>query len=220
MSAYFVTATGTGIGKTFVTAGLVRHWRAAKREALALKPVISGFDPAAARESDSGLLLEAMGMAVTAETMARISPWRFAAPLSPDMAAAREGRNIDYDALLDYCREEIAACRGSSLIEGVGGVMVPLDARHTVLDWIAALELPAILVAGTYLGTMSHALTAFHALAHAGVKVAALVLNDGCGHGAVPVGETKASLARFLPDVPIVELAAAGADFAPLAHAL
>jgi dethiobiotin synthetase len=222
MSAYFVTATGTGIGKTYVTAGLVRHWCGEGLHASALKPVISGFDTAAAQESDSGILLEAMGEAATEETVARISPWRFAAPLSPDMAAAREGRSVDFDALVAFCRKEIAAARGPLLIEGVGGVMVPLDTHRTVLDWMAALSLPVVLMAGTYLGTISHTLTAAHALTQAGVEIAMLVLNEGAlGDGSVPVGDTKASLARFLPGVAIAILeSGARSHFPALAETL
>src|SRR3546814_8137834 len=79
-----------------------------------------------------------------------MSPWRFRAPLSPDMAAAREGRTVPFDDLVDHCRDRLAAAAGPLLIEGVGGAMVPLDECHTVLDWMAALALPALLVSGTY----------------------------------------------------------------------
>ncbi len=93
MSAIFITATGTDIGKTFVTAGLIRHLRASGREVDALKPVMTGFDPAHPEASDAGVLLAALGRPVTAAEIARISPWRFSAPLSPDMAARRERRD-------------------------------------------------------------------------------------------------------------------------------
>ncbi len=220
MSAYFVTATGTDIGKTFVAAGLLRHLRAQGKVVAGIKPVISGFDIAKARASDTGELLDAMGEAATPEAVEQISPWRFIAPLSPDMAAAREGKAIDFDALVAFCRDA-AAWPGTLLIEGVGGVMVPLDAGHTVLDWMAALGLPAILVAGSYLGTISHTLTAAHAMAQAGVKIAALVINDG-GDGAVPLDDTEATLRRFLPETPITILPrmAGDADFAQLAGVL
>jgi dethiobiotin synthetase len=198
MSAYFVTATGTDIGKTFVTAGLLRALRGRDNKVAALKPIVSGFDMANARVSDPGVLLEAMGEAPTPDAVARISPWRFAAPLSPDMAAARERREIDFNAVVAFCREAIAERDGPLFIEGVGGVMVPLDARHTVLDWMAALDIPAILVAGSYLGTISHTLTAIGALTHAGVKVAALVVSDS-GDGAVPLVDTMETLTRFIP---------------------
>ncbi|MDE1938305.1 MAG: dethiobiotin synthase [Alphaproteobacteria bacterium] len=220
MSAYFVTATGTDIGKTFVASGLLRHLRAQRKVVAGIKPVISGFDIAKARASDTGELLDAMGEAVTPEAVEQISPWRFIAPLSPDMAAAREGKSIDFDALVAFCRDA-AAWPGTLLIEGVGGVMVPLDAGHTVLDWMAALGLPAVLVTGSYLGTISHTLTAARVMAQAGVKIAALVLNDS-GDGAVPLDDTVASLRRFLPETPLVVLprGAGEADFGRLADEL
>jgi dethiobiotin synthetase len=220
MSAYFVTATGTDIGKTFVASGLLRCLRAQGKVVAGIKPVISGFDIAKARASDTGELLDAMGEAVTSEAVEQISPWRFIAPLSPDMAAAREGRTVDFDALVAFCRDA-AAWPGTLFIEGVGGVMVPLDASRTVLDWMAALELPAILVAGSYLGTISHTLTAANAMARAGVKIAALVVNDG-GDGAVPLDDTAAALRRFLPETPITILPrmAGDADFAQLVGVL
>ena len=219
MSAHFVTATGTDIGKTFITAGLLRALRGRGGKVAALKPIVSGFDMANARTSDPGVLLEAMGEALTPETVARISPWRFIAPLSPEMAAAREGRAIEFDAVVAFCREAIAARDGPLFIEGVGGVMVPLDARHTVLDWMAALDIPAILVAGSYLGTISHTLTAAGALARAGVKITALVVNEG-GDRTVPVADTVASLRRFLPGTPIetIPWKANTADFERLAR--
>src|SRR6185437_15627892 len=117
MSAFFVTATGTDIGKTYVTAGLIRHLRAQGKVVSALKPVVSGFgDPCV---SDTGLLLAALGEQPSDDAVARLSPWRFAAPLSPDMAAAREDRAIDFDALLRFCRRGIAGCDGTLFIEGV-----------------------------------------------------------------------------------------------------
>ncbi|MGN6146955.1 MAG: dethiobiotin synthase [Rhizomicrobium sp.] len=200
MSAYFVTATGTDIGKTFVTAGLIRHLRNAGEKVDAFKPVVSGFDIATAALSDPGVLLGALDEVVTSQTLSRISPWRFAAPLSPDMAAAREGQSLDFDAIVSNCKKRIAQSEGTFFIEGVGGVMVPLDDTRTVLDWMAALELPLIVVTGSYLGTISHTLTAMECLKNKGLQVKALVINDS-GDGAVPMDETKAALARFLPDV-------------------
>ena len=213
MSGYFVTGTGTDIGKTFITAGLIRHLRGQGKKVAALKPVVSGFDDPA--QSDSGILLGALGEAVSKTALDRVSPWRFAAPLSPDMAAAREGRGIDFAALLEFCRQPQD---GTYFIEGVGGVMVPLDSRHTVLDWMIALGLPVILVTGSYLGSLSHTLTAVRALA--GLEIAALVVNESPG-GTVPLPETIAVLRRFLPAVPITETLRQGpADFAPLAGLL
>ncbi|HZT52427.1 MAG TPA: dethiobiotin synthase [Stellaceae bacterium] len=205
MSALFLTATGTDIGKTFIAAGLIRELRRRGRAAAALKPVASGFEEWSAPASDPARLLDALGLPATAEEMARIAPWRFRAPLSPDMAAAREGRRIDFAELVAFCRGEVAARADVLLIEGIGGVMVPLDERHTVLDWMAAVGVPALLVAGSYLGTISHSLTALGALRQRGLAVAALVVSETEG-SAVPLDDTVASIARFADGVPVVPL--------------
>ena len=205
MSAYFVTSTGTDIGKTFVTAGLVRVLRAKGEKVSALKPVVSGFDMATAALSDPGVLLGALDIPVTPEALEDMSPWRFAAPLSPDMAAAREGKALDFDAIVAVCQKAIAARSGTLFIEGVGGVMVPLDERRTVLDWMAALNLPLIMVAGSYLGTISHTLTALDVVARRGLTVKALVLNE-TGDGAVAIEETQAAIARFHPALTIATI--------------
>jgi dethiobiotin synthetase len=181
----------------------------------ALKPVVSGFgDPCA---SDTGLLLAALGEPAADDAVARLSPWRFAAPLSPDMAAAREGRAIDFDALVRFCRRGIAECDGTLFIEGVGGIMVPLDGTHTVLDLAAALGLPLILVTGSYLGTLSHSLTALRVAA--GLRIAAIVVNETPG-STVAMDDTVATLRRFAPGIPVVALARGDDDFAALAAVL
>jgi dethiobiotin synthetase len=205
MSAYFITATGTDIGKTLVARGLIGALRARGRAVAALKPVVSGFDPAEAAGSDSGLLLAALGRSVTPETIAEISPWRFAAPLAPDMAAAREGRNLDMRELIRFCHAAIAAEPGVLLIEGAGGLMSPVSIEHIMLDWIAALGLPVILVAGSYLGTISHTLTALDVLARRGLKVAALVVSETAG-SPVRLDETRETLVRFAPQHDVVAL--------------
>jgi dethiobiotin synthetase len=205
MSATFVTATGTDVGKTFVTRGLIRALRARGRKVAALKPVMSGFEPTEAAGSDAGLLLAALGRPVTPETIAAISPWRFAAPLAPDMAAAREGRTLDIRELVGFTLDAVAADHDTLLIEGAGGVMSPVTADDLGIDWIAALRLPVILVAGSYLGTISHTLSALDVIARRDLDVAALVISESAGS---PVGldATRATIARFAPQTEVIAL--------------
>jgi dethiobiotin synthetase len=223
MSAIFITATGTDIGKTFVAAGLIRHWRAAGRTVEALKPVATGYEPAAAAASDPGVLLAALGRPVTPTEIERIAPWRFTAPLSPDMAARRENRAIDFDALVEFSRSAIADTKGMLLIEGIGGVMVPLDDRHTVLDWMAAPNIPVVLVAGSYLGSLSHTLTSLDALRRRDLIIKALVVNETPA-STVPMADTVATLKRFAGSTPVVALprspTAANQAFADIAALL
>jgi dethiobiotin synthetase len=112
------------------------------------------------------------------------------------MAAAREGQTIDFAELITFCRGAIDSAPGILFIEGIGGVMVPLDSRHTVRDWIAALEIPAILVAGTYLGTISHTLTALDALFRRNLKVLTTIVSE-TPNSSVPLADTVAEIARF-----------------------
>jgi dethiobiotin synthetase len=205
VSAVFVTGTGTDIGKTFVTAALIHALRQRGRAVDALKPVVSGFDPAQLATSDPGLLLSALGHPPTAEALDRIAPWRYAAPLSPDMAARLEGRPLDFAALLAFTRRAVSAASDILLIEGVGGVMVPLNEAHTVLDWMAALSLPVLLVGGSYLGAISHALTALDALARRDLRLQAMIVDETPGSG-VGVEATVESISRFAGGAPVVGL--------------
>jgi dethiobiotin synthetase len=220
MTALFVTATGTDVGKTYVTRAMIYALRARGRPVRALKPVATGFDERRPRDSDAGRLLAALDAPNDAASLDEISPWRFAAPLSPDMAAARDGRAIEWLELIAYCRRRIEAADKDGavlLIEGIGGAMVPLDERRTVLDWIAALDVPTLLVAGSYLGTLSHTLTAAGMLASRRCRLAGIVVNTSVEEP-VPAEETAATLGRFLAPVPITVLPRAS-DIAALAAA-
>jgi dethiobiotin synthetase len=205
MSAYFVTSTGTDIGKTFVTAGLIRYLRQSSQPVAALKPVVSGYDSSVVETSDPAVLLRALGRPVSADEIAAIAPFRFRAPLSPDIAAAREGRSIEFDDLLKFSRDAVAANSGLTFIEGVGGIMVPIDAERTVLDWMAALGLPVILVVGGYLGTISHTLTALDVLTKRALRIAAIVVSEK-ENDTVPLDDTVASIARFSGGVEVIGL--------------
>lgn len=217
--SFFITSTGTDIGKTFITQGLIHQLRAAGRGVHAYKPLISGFDEAVMQESDSGQLLEALGRDITLKNIEAISPWRFSEPLSPHSAAEIEGRSIDIPALCEWCREKTNE-DGITLIEGVGGVMVPLNREVTVLDWMAALKLPVILVVGSYLGTLSHTLTALHALNSRHLEIAGIVISES-SEEATPAQETAEGLRGLVPEtLPILRAPYAKEGFTELPNLL
>ncbi|HVZ54803.1 MAG TPA: dethiobiotin synthase [Pseudolabrys sp.] len=205
MAAYFVTSTGTDIGKTFVTAGLIRYLREAGQAVQALKPVVSGYDSSVVETSDPAVLLRALARPVSADEIAAMAPWRFRAPLSPDIAAAREGRSVEFDELVGFSRRAIDGATGMLFIEGVGGIMVPLDGTRTVLDWMAALGIPVILVVGGYLGTISHTLTALDVLSQRRLTLAAIVVSES-ERDTVPLEDTVESIARFSQSVGVIGL--------------
>lgn len=214
MKGYFITATGTDIGKTFCTAGLLR----ARPGLKAIKPLLSGYVPGAA--SDSTVLLAAMGQGGDEAGVRAITPWRYKAPLSPDMAAAREGQTIIYEDLLSFCRKELDKAPNGLLIEGAGGAAVPLTDRKITADWIKDLSIPALLVSGTYLGSISHCLTTALFLLHRGIEIKAILLNESL-NAPVCVMETKAALERYLScQIVPIKRNAAVADFSALANIL
>jgi dethiobiotin synthetase len=202
MRAFFVTATGTDIGKTYVGCGLIRAWRAQGLRVGAFKPVLSGFDPAQAAEGDAGQLLAALGQPVSPQALEAISPWRYAAALSPDAAATKEGKRVEYDAVLNASRRFLEGPHDVALIEGAGGVMAPLSDDRTMLDWVADVKLPAIVVVGSYLGTLSHTLTALEVLGARRVPVALVVMNETEG-SSVPLADNAAALVRRFPAAPV-----------------
>jgi dethiobiotin synthetase len=203
MTALFVTATGTDVGKTFVTAALIRHLRGTGKAVAAVKPVVSGFEPDHWQDSDPAALLAALGRPETMAEIEGISPWRFKAPLSPHMAAKHEHRAIAFPEVIEFCRRAMSARRGVLLIEGIGGIMVPLDDRHTVLDWMSVLRIPIVLVAGSYVGTMSHTLTALEVLARRNLDVKAVVVSESEA-SAASLADTVATVQVFAQSIDVV----------------
>ena len=208
MTTVFIAGAGTEIGKTYVTSAIVRRLRADGRDVRALKPVASGVPPVADpgfAESDTAQLLAAQGIAVSEASVAACSPWRYAAPLAPDQAAALEGRTPELEEIVAWCLERMEAEAGTLLIEGVGGLMSPVTPEATGLGWLWSLACPAILVSGSYLGAISHALTAYETCRAADVPLLAIVVNESPGAPTAP--ETVAEAITRHVEVPVIVIA-------------
>jgi len=200
VTAIFITATGPDVGKTLVAASLIQLLRQGGRTVEAIMPIVSGYDPAQAAASAPGTLIAALGLPFSPESIERVSPWRFRAALSPDLAAKLEGRSINVDAVVNYCQTVVQRRRDILLIEGVGGIMVPLDEHRTILDVMMALRLPLILVTGSYPGAISHTLTALDSLFRRDMQLLATIVSETPG-SKVPLDEVVASIRRFTEPV-------------------
>jgi dethiobiotin synthetase len=179
-SRIFVTGTDTGAGKTYVTTALVHALREAGKDAVALKPVACGHEENTVN-SDVSALLRAQGL--PDEAAREINLYSFHAPLAPSQAAAREGLHIDRNRLIDWCREK-SACHAMCLVEGVGGLMVPLAEDYLVSDWL--LDLPdfeVLLVVRARLGGINHALLTLDKLNRMGRPPRWVIINDADGVG-------------------------------------
>lgn len=218
MTTIFVTSSGTDIGKTYVSAMLIRQLRAKGLPVQALKPVVSGIDEATFPESDPAALLAALGEEVSFDNVDLLSRWVFEPALSPDMAAARAGVEIDFDELVNHCKAR-ASLYDPLVIEGVGGLMVPLNREKTVLDWMQALNGPdfvPLLVVGSYLGTISHTLTTLDVMRRNDLAPRAIIVSESLSNP-VPLSETVEVMSRFTGATQIVPVPRNGeADIAGL----
>jgi len=190
-SPLWVLGTGTGVGKTFVAARIARAW-AELGPVTYRKPFQTGVDRPDHPEADARAV---GGPGITAESCVVLRE-----PLSPLAAARREGRTLDLPATAQWC---LRPAGGRVLLEGVGGLMVPLAPQVHFLAWATDLHLPCVLVALGGLGTLNHTLLSAEALMLRGWRIEAVLLNPGADGSSAEAAEANADLLRgFLP-VPV-----------------
>jgi len=205
----FITATDTDAGKTWVTTGAVRSLLAAGKHALAVKPVACGLD-AAGRNEDIQVLLDAQGL----QDADAINLYRFAWPATPAQAAAAEAAAIEPKHLLQWCRDQTADI---CLIEGVGGLMVPLTDSWLVSDWIGAMpDCEVWLVVGCRLGAINHTLLTLSALKGMGREPGRIILNAACSRDEGWLEPVRQAITPFLPAACQLHTLRHGETFNPL----
>jgi dethiobiotin synthetase len=202
MRGLFVTATGTGVGKTVLSAALLAAMAAAGEPVRAYKPVVTGLedeDEIAARgvwPPDHELLAAVADMAPE-----DVSPLRFGPAVSPHLAAQLAGERIDPAQLLAAARTDEAAstddAAGTLIVEGVGGLLTPLADDYTVCDLAAALDLPVLIAARPGLGTINHTLLTLRVARASGLDVRAVVLTPWPQEPTVLERSNRETIARL-----------------------
>ena len=192
----FIAGTDTGIGKTHASCALLHALRAAGRDAVGMKPVASGCEetPEGLRNEDA-LALQAAGPAGVA--YAAINPVSLRAPLSPHLAAARDGVTVTLPPLTEAF-ERLRARHAPVVVEGVGGWLVPLAPGLMASALAQAWELPVILVVGLRLGCLNHALLSARAIAADGCRLLGWIGNR-IDPAMAAVEENLATLRELLP---------------------
>jgi dethiobiotin synthetase len=166
--AWFLTGTDTGVGKTLIAAALLHAAAAQGLRALGMKPVAAGD------AGDVDALIAAGNVAAAREC---INPYLLAEPLSPHLAARRDGVAIDVERIA-HCLRELRALADFLVVEGAGGFRAPLDETRDSADLAVRLGLPVILVVGLRLGCLSHALLTAEAVRARGLHLAGWVANQ------------------------------------------
>lgn len=168
----FVTGTDTGVGKTLVSAALLRAAAALGRSAIGMKPVAAGVE-ADGSQADVLALREASTVPAAADD---INPYRFVPAIAPHIAAAEAGTTIRIDHLL-AAFARLGRCADLVVVEGAGGLLVPLGEDIDSADLAQAIGVPLILVVGMKLGCLNHALLSVEAIQRRKLRLAGWVAN-------------------------------------------
>lgn len=190
MTGLLVTGTDTGVGKTLVTCALAVALVRRGFSISVWKPVETGWTPSAESTSDAERLRRAAG---SDEPLEAICPYRLKAPLAPSVAARLEGTVIDMEHLVEHYRER-ARCADLVLVEGAGGLLVPLDGRETYADLARTCGCHILIVAANRLGTINHTALTVRVATAEGLHTLGFVLND-VGGAAPPAANEDASIA-------------------------
>ena len=176
MSKFFVAGTDTGVGKSIVSAGLLKAASDQGKTTLGLKPIAAGCDetPEGLRNEDAVLLQQYSTEKVAYEL---VNPIALKEPMAPHIAAAREGKRLSIQRTVGYVRGAMTTKAGLTLVEGAGGWRVPLNQVENMGHLVKALDLPVILVVGIRLGCINHALLTAETIVRDGVKIAGWVAN-------------------------------------------
>ncbi|WP_020676230.1 dethiobiotin synthase [Geopsychrobacter electrodiphilus] len=169
----FVTGTGTGVGKTVLTAALARYLRQQGIDVAVMKPLESGVADTTQDGDDSKLLRWA---AETGEPIEITSPYRFETPAAPGTASRIEKQPVDYSALVANSRDLIAR-HSFTLIEGAGGLMVPIAGGFLISDLAKDIGLPLLVIGGVQLGAINQFLLTLLAARYLEIDVAGYILN-------------------------------------------
>jgi len=167
----FVTGTDTGVGKTIVTAALATAFKACGINAGIMKPIATGTD---AGLSDPDWLISVTGVQDPPDL---VTPYRFPLPAAPLVAAAQAGRPIDPTRILDAF-QALLTKHDCVVVEGIGGVLVPITRDVYVVDLITRMNVPALVVARAGLGSINHALLTLECLRNRGVPILGLAFNS------------------------------------------
>jgi dethiobiotin synthetase len=200
----FITGTDTGVGKTVVAAGLVRLARNAGLNSVAIKPIETGcsFRDGMLYPEDGVFLRQASEQAISLD---HCTPFRFSLPASPARAAAMEGKRLFVGDVVEHVRAVVEDV-DLTVVEGAGGLMVPIEERVMMIDLIERLGFPTLLVGRMKLGTINHTLLSVEALRSRNIPIAGIVLSRSEAAVGPEEEHTPGDIARLTKDISVVML--------------
>jgi len=171
--AIFITGTDTGVGKTIVTAALARHFKAKGLNVGVMKPIETGVEDPMTIGPDTALLRWA---AQVEDDNELLSPYRFKLAASPHQAASEAKVNIDIKTIIDAFNT-LRQSKDVMLVEGAGGLMVPIRGGYLMADLAGQLDLPLLVVTRPGLGTINHTLLTTFSARAMDLPISGLIIN-------------------------------------------
>lgn len=202
-SRFFVTGTDTGVGKTTVTVRLMQQLIAQGKTVIGMKPVASGCEWLEGRWQNEDVRLLTAASNVTAPPE-WINPYCFNPAIAPHIAAAQAGVEIQLE-VIQTAYTQLTAMADVVIVEGAGGLLVPLNQTHSIADLIQALQLPALMVVGMRLGCINHALLTAQVLKSRQIDCCGWVANRIDPHMSMPE-ENLQTLIDSLQQPPLLQV--------------
>lgn len=202
IKGFFITGTDTGVGKTYVAAGIASALRSRRLDVGVMKPVETGCRAVEEKlvPRDAKKLMMAAG---ARDSIALVNPYCFRKPLAPSIAAELDHAAVNISTIIKAYRT-LSRKHDLMIVEGAGGILVPLTAKHTFLDLAEEIGLPVVIVARPGLGTINHTLLTISALRGRGTQIAGVVINYAQEQKTGLAEKTSPALIEKMSGVPIL----------------
>ncbi len=199
---FFITGTDTGVGKTVIAGAVIKAIHAQGKHVCGMKPLETGCCRVgnSLYPSDGMFLKKVAGMD---ENINQITPYCFETPVAPSLASEMEGRPVNIDSIVEKFHDLLQRYQ-AVVVEGVGGILVPIRKDYFVIDLIKELGLPVIVVARPTLGTLNHALLTVNYALKEGIRVSGIVINFTRRSEGTVAENTNPLILRQLSPVPVL----------------
>ncbi len=192
---FFITGIGTDVGKSWATGWVAKRFMEEGKSVITQKFIQTGNQGSS---EDIEVHRKIMGIPMTKEDLEMITaPEIFSYPCSPDLAAKIDKRAIDFEKI-EHAAKILESRYDVVLIEGAGGIMVPLDGEYLTIDYIRDHKLPTIVVTNGQLGSINHTLLTLFAIKQYGIELSEVVYNHHFDKDPIICGDTIAYLQRYV----------------------
>ena len=202
MNGFFITGTDTDIGKTVVTACLTTLFKSQDMDVGVMKPIETGVDPAcsSSANSDAKFLMESSSSTDAEE---EVCPYRLKTPASPYQAAQIAGIQIQPSTIIEKFKV-LRSRHRMMMVEGIGGILVPITYKYSVADLALEIGLPLIIVSRLRVGTLNHTLLTINAAQQYGLKIKGIILNQHEAGGLNDIEIKQGELIEEFSNIPIL----------------